>query len=132
MVSELTRIFREVDKRDDVRVVVLTGNGRSFCAGADLSAMREAADNDYNQNFIDGRSIYDLMLAVDQCSKPVVGKIRGAVFGGGVGLVCCCDIAVTADKATFAFSESHLGIVPAESDIAQGNSCTKEWILLAC
>jgi len=113
MVSELNKVFREIDERDDVRIVVLTGNGRSFCAGADLSTMREAADNDYSENYIDGKSIYNLMLVVNQCSKPVVGKIHGAVFGGGVGLVSCCDIVVAADKATFAFSESRLGIVPA-------------------
>lgn len=113
MVSELTMVFREIDKRDDIRVVVLTGNGRSFCAGADLPTMHEAADNDYNDNYVDGKSIYELMLVVDQCSKPVVGKIHGAAFGGGAGLVSCCDIVVAADKATFAFSEVRLGIVPA-------------------
>jgi methylglutaconyl-CoA hydratase len=113
MVSELSKIFREIDERDDIRVVVLTGNGPSFCAGADLSTMRDAADKDFKENFLDGKSIYDLMLVVDQCSRPVVGKIHGAAFGGGVGLVSCCDIAVVADTTTFAFSESRLGIVPA-------------------
>lgn len=113
MVSELSMVFREIDKRDDIRVVVLTGNGRSFCAGADLSTMRDTADKDFKENYLDGKNIYDLMLVVDQCSRPVVGKIHGAAFGGGVGLVSCCDIVVAADTTTFAFSESRLGIVPA-------------------
>ena len=113
LMAELTAIFRDLPERDDVRVVVLTGNGRSFCAGADLSFMRAAADYTFDQNVADGQAIFDLMLAVDRCPKPVVGRINGAAIGGGAGLVCCCDIVVAADRATFAFSEARLGILPA-------------------
>ena len=113
IMRDLTRIFSWLPGRGDVRVVVLSGNGRSFCAGADLSFMRAAADYTYEQNVADGQAIFDLMLAVDRCPQPVVGRVNGAAIGGGAGLVSCCDIVVAAERATFAFSEARLGIVPA-------------------
>jgi methylglutaconyl-CoA hydratase len=113
IMAELTHIFDELPGRDDVRVVVLTGHGRSFCAGADLTFMRAAADYTFDQNIADGQAIFDLMLAIDRCPRPVVGRINGPALGGGVGLVSCCDIVVAVERATFAFSEARLGIVPA-------------------
>ena len=113
LMTGLTDVFRGLPGRDDVRVVVLPGNGRSFCAGADLAFMRAAADYTFDQNVADGQAIFDLMLAVDRCPQPVVGRINGAAIGGGAGLVCCCDIAVAVERATFGFSEARLGIVPA-------------------
>ena len=113
IMAELTRIFGEMPGRDDVRVVVLTGNGRSFCAGADIAAMRAVADYTFDQNVADGEAIFDLMLAVDRCPRPVVGRVNGAAIGGGAGLVSCCDIVIAVERATFAFSEARLGIVPA-------------------
>ncbi len=113
MIAELTALFRELEVAEGVRVVVLTGAGRSFCAGADLAAMRAAADYTFAQNVADGEAIYDLMEAVNGCPRPVVGRINGAAIGGGVGLVACCDIAVAVERAVFAFSEVRLGIVPA-------------------
>lgn len=113
MVGALTEVFSQLPGRDDVRVVVLTGNGRSFCAGADLSFMRAAADYTFAQNVADGQAIFDLMWAVDNCPKPVVGRVNGAAIGGGAGLISCCDIVVAVENAQFGFSESRLGIVPA-------------------
>jgi methylglutaconyl-CoA hydratase len=113
MVAALTAVFHELPRRDDVRVVVITGSGRSFCAGADLAYMRAAADYTFAQNLADGEAIFDLMRAVDACPKPVIGRVNGAAIGGGAGLVSCCDIVVAVDRATFAFSEARLGIVPA-------------------
>lgn len=113
MISELTRLFRSLAAREDVRVVVLTGNGRSFCAGADLGAMRAAADFTYEENVADGQAIFDLMLAIDACPKPTVARVNGAAIGGGAGLISCCDCVVAVDRAVFAFSETRLGIVPA-------------------
>lgn len=112
MITDLTAIFRQTSRREDVRVVVLTGEGRSFCAGADLAYMRAAADFDFAQNAADGEAIFDLMQAVDGCAKPVVGRINGAAIGGGLGLVSCCDIAVAAERARFGLSEVRLGILP--------------------
>jgi methylglutaconyl-CoA hydratase len=96
-----------------VRVVVLTGRGRNFCAGADVHFMRAAAEFTFDQNVSDGQAIFDLMNAVDSCPKPVIGRLNGAAIGGGAGLVSCCDIVIAVERATFAFSEVRLGIVPA-------------------
>jgi methylglutaconyl-CoA hydratase len=113
MIGALTAVFRSLPDQPEIRVVVLTGNGRSFCAGADLAFMRAAADYTFSENVADGEAIFDLMQAVDSCPRPVVGRINGAAIGGGVGLVACCDIVVAAERAQFAFSEARLGIVPA-------------------
>jgi methylglutaconyl-CoA hydratase len=113
MMTALHEQFMTAAAREDVRVIVLTGNGRSFCAGADLAFMRSAADYTFEQNVADGQAIFDLMRAVDECPKPVVGRVNGAAIGGGTGLVSCCDIVVAVERATFGFSEVRLGIVPA-------------------
>ena len=113
MIGEITAAFHDLGRRSDVRVIVLTGNGRSFCAGADVGYMRETADYSFEENVADGKAIFDLMLAVDSCPKAVVGRINGAAIGGGAGLVACCDTAVAVERAKFAFSEVRLGIVPA-------------------
>jgi len=113
LIAALTAVFRSLPEQPDVRVVVLTGNGRSFCAGADLAFMRAAADYTFDENVADGEAIFDLMTAVDTCPQPVVGRVNGAAIGGGIGLVSCCDIVVAVERAKFAFSEARLGIVPA-------------------
>jgi len=113
MIAALTDLFCGLSQREDVRAVVLTGMGRSFCAGADLAFMRAAADFTFEQNVADGEAIFDLMQAVDNCPKPVIGRINGAAIGGGVGLVSCCDIVVASEKAHFGLSEVRLGILPA-------------------
>ncbi len=113
MIGALTAVFHQLSARDDVRAVVLTGNGRSFCAGADLNSMRAAADFSYDENLADGQAIFDMVQAVDNCPKPVIGRVNGAAIGGGVGLVAACDIVVAVERAKFAFSEARLGIVPA-------------------
>jgi methylglutaconyl-CoA hydratase len=109
----LMEVFTAVNHQPDIRVVVLTGNGRSFCAGGDLNAMRAAADFDFAENVRDGEGIFDLMWAVDTCTKPVIGRVNGAAIGGGTGLVSCCDIVVAVERAKFGFSETRLGLVPA-------------------
>ena len=113
MIVELRDIFAALPERDDVRVVVLTGNGRSFCAGADLNFMRAASDYTFADNVKDGEAIFDLMKMIDECPKPVVGRVMGAIIGGGMGLVSCCDIVVAAERSTFGLSEARLGILPA-------------------
>ncbi|HID53766.1 MAG TPA: hypothetical protein EYP41_17240 [Anaerolineae bacterium] len=113
MIQELRTIFTALPERDDVRVVVLTGNGRSFCAGADLNFMRAAADYSFEDNVRDGEAIFDLMEMINNCPKPVIGRINGAAIGGGMGLVSVCDIVVAVERAKFGLSEVRLGIVPA-------------------
>ncbi|NJN54436.1 MAG: hypothetical protein HC804_06590 [Anaerolineae bacterium] len=113
MMLQLTAVFHDLNARDDVRVVVLTGYGRTFCAGADLSHMLAAGHSTLMDNTHDAETIFDLMLMIEQCHKPVVGRVNGTAVGGGVGLVSCCDIVVAVDRAKFSFSEVQLGIVPA-------------------
>ena len=113
MVGEITAAFQSLGSNPEVRVIVLTGNGRSFCAGADVGFMRETADYTFEENVADGEAIFDLMQTVDNCRKAVVGRINGAAIGGGAGLTACCDIAIAVERAKFAFSEVRLGIVPA-------------------
>jgi methylglutaconyl-CoA hydratase len=113
LIERLTAVFHHYSSRKEIRVIVLTGNGRSFCAGADLKTMYAAAEKDFAANVADGQAIFDLVQAIDNCPKPVIGRVNGAAFGGGVGLVSACDIVVAVERANFAFSEVRLGIVPA-------------------
>ena len=114
LITELTNTFHSLaDRKNDVRVVILTGNGRSFCAGADLKDAQSASLAGYNPALGEGKKIFDLMSAVDSCPIPVIGRVNGSAFGGGMGLICCCDIVVAVDRAQFGFSEVRLGLIPA-------------------
>lgn len=113
MLQQLTAVFQQINNQADVRLVRLTGHGRTFCAGADLSHMLAAGQVTFAENVADAEAIFDLMLAIDSCHKPVVGQINGTAVGGGVGLVSCCDIAITVERAKFSFSEVQLGLIPA-------------------
>jgi methylglutaconyl-CoA hydratase len=113
LISEVTRCFEELAEDDGVRVVVLSGEGSAFCAGADVGYMRDTAGFSYEENLKDARRLADMFLAVDNLPKPVVAKVRGAAIGGGVGLVAAADVAVAEEGARFAFSEVRLGIAPA-------------------
>src|SRR5215216_1926986 len=113
LIAEITRCFGELAEDGDVRVVVLTGEGPSFCAGADVGYMRDTAMFSYEENLGDARRLADMFLAVDNLPKPVVAKVRGAAIGGGAGLVAVADVAVAEEGTRFAFSEVRLGIAPA-------------------
>ena len=96
-----------------MRAVVLAGAGESFCAGADLNWMQKMATFNRTQNLADARSLAAMLATLDTLSKPTIARVHGAVFGGGVGLVACCDIAIGTPGATFALSEPRLGLIPA-------------------
>jgi methylglutaconyl-CoA hydratase len=113
LIGELARCFGEIADDDGVRVVVLTGEGRSFCAGADVGYMRRTAEFSYSENVEDARRLAAMFAAVDGCPKPVVAKARGAAIGGGAGLVAAADVAVAEEGTVFAFTEVRLGILPA-------------------
>lgn len=113
LIEELTRCFEELARDGGVRVVLLTGEGRSFCAGADIGYMRDTASFSYEENAEDARRLAAMFAAVDRCPKPVVAKVFGAAIGGGVGMVSAADVAVAAEETVFAFSEVRLGIAPA-------------------
>src|SRR5215204_5319477 len=113
LIAEITRCFGELAEDENVRVVVLTGEGPSFCAGADIGYMRDTANFSYEENLEDARRLAEMFRAVDDLPKPVVAKVRGAAIGGGVGLVAATDFAVAEEGTRFAFSEVRLGIAPA-------------------
>lgn len=113
LIADLTAAIDEVDADPAVRAVVLTGAGASFSAGADLNWMRGMATASEAQNRDDSMRLARLMRRLQFLSKPTVARVNGAAFGGGVGLVACCDIAIAADGAKFALSEVKLGLVPA-------------------
>jgi methylglutaconyl-CoA hydratase len=110
VIAELAAAFADVG---DARVVVLAGEGQSFCAGADVEWQRSSIELSYDENVEDYRRFWSMLNAVWRCPAPVVARIQGYALGGGSGLTCCCDIAVASPDAVFGFSEVRLGIMPA-------------------
>jgi len=113
LIGELTGALERIDADADTRAVVLTGNGVSFSAGADLNWMRRMARASEAENRADSEALARLMRTLNFLSKPTVARVNGAAFGGGVGLVACCDIAIGAADAKFGLTEVKLGLVPA-------------------
>jgi methylglutaconyl-CoA hydratase len=113
LIREIQDCFKSLGEDPNIGIIVLTGNGKSFCAGADLNWMRKMVDFTKEENITDSTELADMFEVLHRCSKPIVGRINGSAIGGGVGLVAVCDIAVSSDEAKFAFSEVKLGIIPA-------------------
>jgi methylglutaconyl-CoA hydratase len=111
MIDELSRVF--ATPPPDARVVVLTGAGPIFCAGADVQWMKKSKDYTEEQNAADARAMARMYRLIDECPRPLVGRVQGAALGGGSGLVACCDVVVAAEGTMFGFTEVRLGIVPA-------------------
>ena len=113
LIDELTRGLQSLDANPAVRVVVLSAVGKSFSAGADLNWMKRAAGYTREENLADARRLAALMRTLNELSKPTVARVQGPAFGGGVGLVSACDIAIATFDAQFVLSEVKLGIIPA-------------------
>jgi len=113
VIAALTGALEAVAADDSVRVVVLEGEGASFSAGADLNWMRGMAAASEADNREDSLALARLMRTLDELPKPTIARVHGAAFGGGVGLVACCDIAIAAPEAKFGLTESKLGLLPA-------------------
>ena len=113
LMTELTTCFTNLGKDAAVRTIVLTGNGPSFCAGADLNWMKSMVSYSKQENIHDSNLLLTLFNTIYYCPKPVIGKINGHAFGGGIGLIASCDITLGVLDAKFAFSEVNLGIIPA-------------------
>jgi methylglutaconyl-CoA hydratase len=113
LIAELTRVLEALDRDASVRAVVLLGRGRSFCAGADLDWMKRMAEFGRAENLADATALAAMLKTLHRLTKPTIARAHGAVFGGGVGLVACCDIAFAAHDATFSLSEAKLGLIPA-------------------
>ena len=110
LIVELDEAFSEVG---DARVVVLAGDGESFCAGADVEWQRSSIDLSLDANVEDALRLNRMLVAVDSCPAPVVARVQGYALGGGSGLVACADVVIAAPDGTFGFTEVRLGIIPA-------------------
>ena len=113
MIGELIKAFNEVSALDDVRVVMLRGRGKSFCAGADLNWMRDVAQYSYEQNYQESLQLSDCFFTIYNCPKPTIAVVHGAAIGGANGLLSACDVAICDDETVFSLSEVKIGIVPA-------------------
>ena len=113
MIAELHEVALKLADDDDVRVVVLTGNGKSFCAGGDLGWFRDTLAMDRKGRIAESRALAEMLHALDQLPKPLIGRINGAAYGGGTGMVSVCDVAVTDSAARFGLTEVRLGLIPA-------------------
>ncbi|MBN7798303.1 enoyl-CoA hydratase/isomerase family protein [Parahaliea mediterranea] len=112
-IGELRDHFEALAARDDVRVVVLASAGKNFSAGADLGYMKRMAGYDYGHNMRDAEGLAAMLKALFELPQPTIARVQGAAFGGAVGLVSCCDMAVASEGASFSLSEVKIGLVPA-------------------
>src|SRR5512135_3449336 len=111
MISEVADAFKVINNRKDLRVVVLTGNGQSFCAGADLNWMRDVMNFSYEQNLDDSLKLAQMFHLMFTCPLPTIARVNGPAIGGGCGMAAVCDIVIASDKAVFSLSEVKLGLV---------------------
>jgi methylglutaconyl-CoA hydratase len=113
MIAELTRAFTELGQDAAARVIVLGGRGKSFCGGADIGMMKAAGAMTPSENRAEARKLSAMFRTINECPKPVIGRIHGAALGGGAGLTACVDVALTEAGCKFGFTEAKLGIMPA-------------------
>ena len=113
LIKDLTDFFLKANDDPAVQVVILTGAGKSFCAGADLNWMKKMVNYTNEENLEDSKKLAEMLHVMNNFSKPLIGKVNGTVMGGGVGLVSVCDHVIAAENVTFALSEVRLGILPA-------------------
>ncbi|MDE1182604.1 enoyl-CoA hydratase/isomerase family protein [Paraburkholderia sp.] len=113
MIADVTAAFREIDARDEIRVVVLAANGKAFCAGGDLNWMKKMAGYSDDENRADAMRLATMLDTIYRCSKPVIARVNGDAYAGGMGLLSACDIVIAAHAARFCLSEVRLGLIPA-------------------
>ncbi len=113
VIAELSQAFVRLGDDPQVRVVVLRAEGQAFCAGADLNWMRRMADYSHDENEQDAQKLAFMLRAIYECPKPTIARVQGDVYAGGMGLVACCDMAVSVDTANYCLSEVKLGLIPA-------------------
>ena len=112
-IEQLTRVFEDIDTDDSIRLMILAGNGKNFSAGGDLNWMKRMAKYNYQDNLADAKKLANMLKTLNSVSKPTIARVQGAAFGGAVGLVSCCDIAVGSESALFCLSEVKIGLTPA-------------------
>ncbi|WP_076408258.1 enoyl-CoA hydratase-related protein [Shewanella sp. UCD-KL12] len=113
MISEMIQSLAYFAHNDNCQLLIVRANGKNFSAGADLNWMRKQAKMDFKQNLSDANELAKLMSDLDKFPKPTIALVQGAAFGGALGLICCCDIAIANERASFCLSEVKLGLIPA-------------------
>jgi len=113
MIAELIEMFKEIKTMDEVRIVILRGKGKSFCAGADLNWMRNVAKYSYEDNYAESLNLSNCFYEIYTCPKPTIAIVHGAAIGGANGLLAACDFAYADENTIFSLSEVKIGIVPA-------------------
>ena len=113
MIAELTEAAATIAADSAIRVVVLTGAGKTFCAGGDLKWMQEQMAADGETRYREARTLADMLFAMNTLPQPVIGAVQGNAFGGGLGLISVCDVAIAVDHAKLGFTETRLGLIPA-------------------
>jgi methylglutaconyl-CoA hydratase len=113
MMRELLDVLRDLSQQEKLVAIVLTGTGKSFCAGADVAMMKAAAEHSFAENKEEAGRLYNFFMEIDYCPVPIIARVHGAALGGGLGILAVCDIVVVADNTRLAYSEVKLGIGPA-------------------
>jgi len=113
LINDLINCFRELETNDKIRIVVLTGEGKSFCAGADLNWMKRMKDYSFEENLADTQKLAELFTVINNFKKTTIARVNGSALGGGAGLIACCDYVLAVDTAQIGFTEARLGLVPA-------------------
>ena len=134
-IAEITQAFRELGADDSIRAIILAARGPAFCAGADLNWMKKMAGYTHDENRADAAQLAEMLRVIYDCPKPVVAKVQGDCYAGGMGLVAACDIAIAAEKANFCLSEVRLGLIPATISPyvikAMGENAARRYFLTA-
>ena len=135
VIAALTEAFTRLNPDTELRVVVLAGHGKAFCAGADLNWMRAMADYSWDENRADAGKLAQMLWTLDQCPVPVIGRVHGDCYAGGMGLASVCDVLVASDNVTFCLSEARLGLLPATIAPyvvrAMGEQAARRWFTTA-
>jgi methylglutaconyl-CoA hydratase len=135
IIKELTSAFRQIDSDDSIKVLVLQAEGKSFSAGGDLDWMKRMAGYSYEENLADAKLLAEMLRTLNFLNKPTIARVQGAAFGGAVGLVSCCDIAVGSTRSSFCLSEVKVGLVPATISpyvvAAMGERASRRYFLSA-
>ena len=134
-IAEITQAFRELGQNGDIRAIVLAANGPAFCAGADLNWMKKMAGYTREENRADAAQLAEMLRTIYACPKPVVAKVQGDCYAGGMGLVAACDIVIANEATNFCLSEVKLGLIPATISpyvvIGMGENAARRYFLTA-
>ena len=124
MIAEIKDAFVRLSTRQDLRAIVLSGEGKSFCAGGDLNWMKDMVNYSMEQNREDAHQLFEMFESILHCHIPVIGMVHGSAFGGALGLVACCDYVIAEEKTQYCFSEVKLGLAPAVISAFVQKKCT--------